>query len=99
MELQPPLEANVLQHIDSFRAALQIPSPMDDAQWEVLKPRLLAGREYAELAEHQRASQLAALQAAIPSAVPDDTYLKPAKEAMRKLCKERYQQFGCEGQA
>ena len=26
-------------------------------------------------------------------------YLKPAKEAMRKLCIERYQQFGCEGQA
>jgi fructose-bisphosphate aldolase class II len=26
-------------------------------------------------------------------------YLKPAKEAMKKLCKERYQQFGCEGQA
>jgi fructose-bisphosphate aldolase class II len=26
-------------------------------------------------------------------------YLKPAKEAMRKLCMERYQQFGCEGQA
>ncbi|MBX9706912.1 MAG: class II fructose-bisphosphate aldolase, partial [Caulobacteraceae bacterium] len=26
-------------------------------------------------------------------------YLKPAKEAMRKLCMERFQQFGCEGQA
>jgi len=26
-------------------------------------------------------------------------YLKPAKEAMRKLCAERFQQFGCEGQA
>ncbi|MFT6428181.1 MAG: fructose-bisphosphate aldolase class II [Brevundimonas sp.] len=26
-------------------------------------------------------------------------YLKPAKEAMKKLCMERYQQFGCEGQA
>jgi len=26
-------------------------------------------------------------------------WLKPAKEAMRKLCMERYQQFGCEGQA
>ena len=26
-------------------------------------------------------------------------YLKPAKEAMRKLCEERYLQFGCEGQA
>src|SRR3546814_3632817 len=26
-------------------------------------------------------------------------YLKPAKEAMRKLCQERFVQFGCEGQA
>jgi len=26
-------------------------------------------------------------------------YLKPAKEAARKICKQRYQQFGCEGQA
>ena len=26
-------------------------------------------------------------------------YLKPAKEAMKKLCMERYVQFGCEGQA
>jgi len=26
-------------------------------------------------------------------------YLKPAKEAMRKVCKQRFQEFGCEGQA
>jgi fructose-bisphosphate aldolase class II len=26
-------------------------------------------------------------------------WMKPAKEAMRKLCMERFQQFGCEGQA
>ena len=26
-------------------------------------------------------------------------YLKPAKEAAKKICKQRYQQFGCEGQA
>jgi len=26
-------------------------------------------------------------------------YLKPAKVAMRKVCKERFQQFGCEGRA
>jgi fructose-bisphosphate aldolase class II len=34
---------------------------------------------------------------------PDDfdprAYLKPAKEAMRKLCQERFQQFGAEGMA
>jgi fructose-bisphosphate aldolase class II len=26
-------------------------------------------------------------------------YLKPAKEAMRKVCIQRYQEFGCEGMA
>jgi fructose-bisphosphate aldolase class II len=26
-------------------------------------------------------------------------YLKPAREAARQICKQRYQQFGCEGQA
>ena len=34
-----------------------------------------------------------------PSEFDPRAYLKPAKEAMRKLCIERYQQFGCEGQA
>ena len=26
-------------------------------------------------------------------------YLKPAREAAKRVCKQRYQQFGCEGQA
>jgi fructose-bisphosphate aldolase class II len=26
-------------------------------------------------------------------------YLKPAREAAKKICRERYLQFGCEGQA
>jgi fructose-bisphosphate aldolase class II len=26
-------------------------------------------------------------------------WLKPAREAAYRVCKERYQQFGCEGQA
>ena len=26
-------------------------------------------------------------------------YLKPAREAAKVICKQRYQQFGCEGQA
>jgi fructose-bisphosphate aldolase class II len=26
-------------------------------------------------------------------------YLKPAREAAKAICKQRYQQFGCEGQA
>ena len=34
-----------------------------------------------------------------PAEFDPRAYLKPAKEAMRKLCIERYQQFGCEGMA
>jgi fructose-bisphosphate aldolase class II len=34
-----------------------------------------------------------------PSKFDPREYLKPAKEAAKKICKQRYQQFGCEGQA
>lgn len=59
---------------------MQITTPLTDAAWDMLKPRILAQREAAEYTEHVRASQLAALQAAIPSYIPDDIISKPAKE-------------------
>ncbi|UDG83267.1 class II fructose-bisphosphate aldolase [Candidatus Vallotia lariciata] len=34
-----------------------------------------------------------------PSQFDPRDYLKPAREAAKKVCLERYQQFGCEGQA
>jgi fructose-bisphosphate aldolase class II len=34
-----------------------------------------------------------------PSKFDPREFLKPAKEAAKKICKQRYQQFGCEGQA
>jgi hypothetical protein len=81
LELDPPLQANALQHIKAFRDTMQITTPMTDAQWEnMLKPKILEDREAAELQEHQRAQQLAALQAAIPSTVPDEAFTRPAKE-------------------
>lgn len=79
--LDPPLHANALQHIKAFRDTMQITTPMTDAQWEnMLKPKILEEREAAELQEHQRAQQLAALQAAMPSAMPEDAFTRPAKE-------------------
>ncbi|GKT99269.1 hypothetical protein FLAG1_01360 [Fusarium langsethiae] len=48
MLLDPPLTADVLAHIPSFQAALQLITPLDDGAWELLKPRLLAQREEAE---------------------------------------------------
>jgi len=34
-----------------------------------------------------------------PSKFDPRDYLKPAREAARLICLQRYQQFGCEGQA
>lgn len=86
MDLEPPLEPKVLQHIESFQAAMQITTPMNDAQWEMLRPRILAQREFADLVEHQKATQLAALQSAIPSAGDNDVLasMRPAKEVYDK---------------
>ncbi|CAJ2513352.1 Uu.00g014710.m01.CDS01 [Anthostomella pinea] len=53
MGLVPPLQANVLARIPSFHAALQIPFPLDDNAWDLLKPRLLAQRADAEQREQQ----------------------------------------------
>lgn len=79
MELQPPLEPSVLQHIDAYQAAVMIPTPMTENAWTMLKPRILAQREDAELVEHQRNEQLAVLQATIPWPT-HDTSARPAKE-------------------
>lgn len=79
-QLEPPVEPNVLQHMESFQAAMQITTPMTDAAWEMLKPRILAQRESAELHEHERASTLAALQASIRMPISEDIISKPARE-------------------
>lgn len=61
--LEPPLGPNVLRHIPSFQAAMQIPHPpFDDKAWEVLKPRLLAQRADAEQRERENAAAIQAKQ-------------------------------------
>ncbi|KAJ9157869.1 Protein lifeguard 1 [Pleurostoma richardsiae] len=55
--LDPPLPANVLAHIPSFQAAIQIINPLDDKAWDLLLPRLLAQRSDAEQRERQIADQ------------------------------------------
>lgn len=55
--LNPPLTANVLAHMSSFQAAIQIIQPLNDGAWEVLKPRLLSQREEAEQRENDRIAQ------------------------------------------
>ncbi|KAG4294790.1 hypothetical protein FPRO06_01375 [Fusarium proliferatum] len=75
--LDPPLTANVLAHIPSFQAALQLITPLDDHAWELLKPRLLAQRVEAELREKQSYSNPQTLEDKLPTMEADK---KPSRE-------------------
>jgi hypothetical protein len=57
MLLDPPITVEVLAHMASFQAAIQIIQPLTDSAWEVLKPRLLSQREEAEQREKDRLAQ------------------------------------------
>ncbi|KAL9080186.1 MAG: hypothetical protein Q9157_001031 [Trypethelium eluteriae] len=46
--LQPPLTRNVLQFMESFQAAVQIPMALTENAWDLLLPRLLAQKPDAE---------------------------------------------------
>jgi hypothetical protein len=76
-EFQPPLMPNVLQHMESFHAAMQITTPLTDSAWEVLKPRLYAQRDAAEQIEYMREEQMRALQATIPDPTYHAMYSQP----------------------
>ncbi|KAL9637410.1 MAG: hypothetical protein Q9204_001903 [Flavoplaca sp. TL-2023a] len=60
--LDPPLPANILKHMDSFQAAIQISTPFTDFAWDTLKPRLLAQRASAEKKEQALVQQNELLQ-------------------------------------
>lgn len=60
--LDPPLPANILKHMDSFQAAIQISAPFTHLAWDTLKPRLLAQRASAEKREQELVQQNELLQ-------------------------------------
>jgi hypothetical protein len=62
MLLDPPLTANVLAHMPSFQAAIQIIQPLDDSAWQVLEPRLISQRHDAEQREKERLAQTRVVQ-------------------------------------
>ena len=84
MALDPPLRSNLLYHMESFQAALQISTALTDSAWEVLKPRLLAQREVAERRENERVEQSNLLQAKAEEKKHQDAQLKEAKELVDK---------------
>ncbi|MCJ1287967.1 hypothetical protein MMC26_007320 [Xylographa opegraphella] len=84
LSLDPPLEANVLFHMESFQAALQISTTLTDSAWEILKPRLLAQRESAEYRERERVLQSELLQARSEERKHQEAQLKETKELLDK---------------
>jgi hypothetical protein len=81
-ELDPPLPAAVLTHMESFLAAMQIPKVLTEGDWEVLKPRLLAQREIAERRENERLMQYQLLQTKAEERRQQEAQLKEAKETL-----------------
>ena len=84
MALDPPLLPNVLHHMESFQAAIQISTALTDTAWEVLIPRLLAQRDNAERREHERIQQGKILQAKSEERRQQEAQLKEAKETLDK---------------
>ena len=79
-DLKPPLLPDLLVHMESFQAALQIPTTLTETAWEILRPRLLAQREEAQAkeiaaAECARASQaFSMMPEAAGSLLPEGTH-------------------------
>lgn len=68
--LDPPIPGNVLVHIPSFQAAIQIPVLLDDAAWELLKPRLISQRQDAE----RKAQEAAESSDVVASGMSDEDW-------------------------
>lgn len=57
-QMRPSIPPNVLRHMDSFMAAIQISQPMTDDAWSLLEPRLVAQLPAAQQAEADHVSRL-----------------------------------------
>lgn len=79
-ELEPPLLPNILSHMENFQAAIQISQPLTEQAWQVLKPRLLIQRVYAEIKERDRIEQTQLLQAENKQRRQQEVHLKETKE-------------------
>ena len=71
---------NVLDHMESFQAAKQITQPLTEQAWEILKPRLLAQRPYAERKERERVQQTEVLAEEYKQRRQQEAQLKETKE-------------------
>lgn len=81
-ELDPPLLSNILNHMNSFQAATQISQTLTDHAWDVLKPRLLAEKPFAERKEEERIRQAELLEEEYKQRRQQEAQLKETKEAL-----------------
>jgi hypothetical protein len=81
-QMNPPIPPNILRHMESFKAALQISQPMNDYAWSLLQPRLLAQLPAAQQAEANHVSHAASLSTKSSDRRFQDVNSKEAKEAM-----------------
>ena len=89
--LTPPIPPNVLRHMESFKAAIQISQQMPDQAWEILKPRLLAQRAAAEQTEVERAARAArvtSIQNRLADRHQQEASLKEVKEVLDREWKD-----------
>ncbi|KAH9878928.1 hypothetical protein J1614_002363 [Plenodomus biglobosus] len=81
-QMDCPIPPNILRHMDSFKAAIQISQPMTDYAWSVLQPRLLAQLPAAQQAEADHVARVAALPTRTTDRRQPDVNSKEAKEVM-----------------
>ena len=80
--MDPPLLPSVLNHMDSFQAAMQISQPLTDQAWHVLRPRLLAQLPFAERREKERVQQNELLAEEYRQRRQQEAQLKETKETL-----------------
>ncbi|KAF2874754.1 hypothetical protein BDV95DRAFT_514579 [Massariosphaeria phaeospora] len=87
-QLRPPIPPNILRHMDSFKAAIQIPHPMNDNAWALLQPRLLSQLPAAQQAETDHVARVASLPTRAAERRHPDINSKEAKEALDREWEE-----------
>ncbi|KAF2009876.1 hypothetical protein BU24DRAFT_66396 [Aaosphaeria arxii CBS 175.79] len=79
-QLDPPIPPNVLRHMESFKAAIQIPQPMNDSAWNMLEPRLRSQVSAAQQVEIEHASRVTSMSARAADRRQQEANSKEVKE-------------------
>ncbi|KAF1934886.1 hypothetical protein EJ02DRAFT_439596 [Clathrospora elynae] len=87
-EMKPPIAPNILRHMDSFKAAIQISQPMNDYAWSMLQPRLLAQLAAAQQAEADHVSRAALLPTRTADRRHPEANSKETREVMDREWEE-----------